>query len=132
MRDSKELPIPLLWNVARDLPGSGESFVGDMYEGPYFKVLKDFTPQAMCSYLPLRENGSCVKGITVYACDKGTNGIIVHKRSSDVAISVSGRQGLPTSFYFQEGEEIVTLGLMAVDTFDQHGPYLLVRHFPLF
>lgn len=105
---------------------------------PHSRVLNSFTAQAMCSYLPLRENGVPVKGITVYACSKGTNSVIVHTRSSDLEVSATGRRGPPTSFYFRDGEEIVTMGLAAFDDYtdqsfddymDQSGPYLMVRHF---
>ncbi|UKZ60462.1 uncharacterized protein TrAtP1_001740 [Trichoderma atroviride] len=127
---SEELPLRVLWDVTRDLPDSGESFLGETYKErePHFRVLKYFGPQVMCSYLPLRENGIPVKGITVYACDKGTNSVIVHTRSSDLVVSATGRRGTPTSFYFRDGEEIVTMGLAAIDDgMAQYGPYLTFK-----
>ncbi|PON29560.1 hypothetical protein TGAM01_v201809 [Trichoderma gamsii] len=136
---SEELLLRVFWDVARDLPGSGESFLGEMYKDgpPHSRVLNSFTAQAMCSYLPLRENGVPVKGITVYACSKGTNSVIVHTRSSDLEVSATGRRGTPTSFYFRDGEEIVTMGLAAFDDYtdqsfddymDQSGPYLMLEN----
>lgn len=132
LKYSEELPLRVFWDVTRDLPDSGESFLGETYKDrvPHFRVLNYFTPQVMCSYLPLRENGVPVKGITVYACGKGTNSVIVHTRSSDLGVSATGRRGTPTSFYFRDGEEIVTIGLAAVDEYmDQSGPYLIVRRY---
>jgi hypothetical protein len=125
----RKLPLP--WDVTRDLPGSGEAFIVEDYRfrAPHFRELYGFWPKAMCSYLPLRENGVPVKGITVYACDRGTNSVIVHTRRSDLEVSATGRRGTPTSFYFREGEDIVTIGMVGSGSFiDQFGPYLMVRH----
>lgn len=66
----------------------------------------------------------------MYTSERGTHGIIVHKRSSDLAMLAPGRQGVPMSFYFRDDEEIVTIGLVATDS--DFGPFLMVRHCPSF
>ncbi|KAK1252699.1 hypothetical protein MKX08_003886 [Trichoderma sp. CBMAI-0020] len=128
-RTKRSQGIPVFWDVDRDLPGSGEAFLAahSKYYAPQFRVLHGFQPQAMCSCLPLRENGVPVRGITVYACDRGTNSVIVHTRSSDVEVSAPGRRGTPTSFYFRQGEEIVTMGMVGARHSDRLGPYLVFK-----
>jgi hypothetical protein len=85
----------------------------------------------MCRYLPLQQDGHHVKGMTVYTSYYGTSSIILHGGNSDVVVSTPNRRGSPISFYFSEGEEIVTIGLVIIGFYDaQFGPYLMVMHCP--
>ncbi|KAL7919216.1 hypothetical protein ACQKWADRAFT_329966 [Trichoderma austrokoningii] len=124
------LPVPLLWDVTRDLPDSGDAFLAStsLRMWPHYWVLNGLMPQIMCSYLPLRDDGNPVKGITVYSCDEDTSGVIVHTKSADVEVSAPRRRGTPTSFYFRDGEEILTIGLVYFDHWNHAtGPFLLFK-----
>lgn len=131
-KNTRELPLPLPWDVTRDLPDSGDAFLAETCARrcPHYRVLNCLAPQKMCRYLPLRENGDPVKGITVFTCSEKTSSVIVHTKSADLEVSAPRRRGTPTSFYFRNGEEISTMGLVFIDDlYDQFGPFLLVRRF---
>ncbi|KAL6896360.1 hypothetical protein GGI43DRAFT_410884 [Trichoderma evansii] len=131
---SKDLPFQPFWDITQDLPKSGESFmvVSDsqfLSDRQFYSKLKYFPVQAMCKYLPFRENGCYIKGMTVYTSRQGTSGIVLHWKGSDLAVpSSQQRQGTPTSFYFLEGEEIITASLVVYNcNLSPIGPYLMFK-----
>jgi hypothetical protein len=77
--------------------------------------------------MPLQVDGQYARGITAYTTCFGISCIVVHRDDAHQAVSTPHKRGLPTTFYFREGEKIVTLGLVTTgQTNFQYGPFLLV------
>lgn len=120
-------PARALWNDSWDHLDVGEVNVAQMNQTKLTRRLTCYPGRLMCTYLPLQVDGQYATGVTVYTSFYGTSCIITHVNGDDYVSSSPGRRGSPTSFFFQEGEEIVAIGLITIGHNDgQLGPYLLV------
>ncbi|KAL7916110.1 hypothetical protein GGI35DRAFT_431792 [Trichoderma velutinum] len=124
----KDAPLNVLWDASSTLLHGGVSFVSHYYtELPNVRP-SPFPGRPMCRYLPLHPGGHHAKAITVYMFDLGTSCIVVHGKTTSRWVSVPLRKGVSWTFYFKEGEEIITLGLVTTgDRGRRSGPFLLFK-----
>ncbi|KAL6881039.1 hypothetical protein J3F83DRAFT_758044 [Trichoderma novae-zelandiae] len=127
-RRAENAPLRVLWDVTRNPLDHGVPFVAHFFKSQRAERSSCFSGRPMCRYMPLQFDGQYARGITVYTMAFGISCIVVHRKNSHQAVSVPNRRGLPTTFYFREGEKIATLGLVTSGYTDfQCGPFLMFK-----
>ncbi|KAL7963300.1 hypothetical protein V8C34DRAFT_267811 [Trichoderma compactum] len=124
----KDAPLNVLWDASSRLLQGGVSFIAHYYTEPHCGRPSAFLGLPMCRYLPLRLDGHHARAITAYVFDFGMGCIVVHGKAGPHWVSAPLRKGVARTFYFKDGEEIITLGLVtAGDRTRPYGPFLLFK-----
>ncbi|KAK4068579.1 uncharacterized protein Triagg1_7227 [Trichoderma aggressivum f. europaeum] len=124
----KDAPLNVLWDASWRLLKCGVSFIAHYYTEPPSPRPNAFLGLPMCRYLPLRLDGHHARAITVYVFDLGMGCLVVHGNAGPRWVSVPLRKGVARTFYFRNGEEITTLGLVTSgDRSRPCGPFLLFK-----
>ncbi|KAL7938102.1 hypothetical protein V8C35DRAFT_141044 [Trichoderma chlorosporum] len=121
-------PLNVLWDgVSTPFHGS-LSFIARLHTELHNMKPGPFPGRPMCRYLPLYFDGQHARAITVYLFNLGTSCIVVHGKTARQQVSASKKKGVSMTFYFKEGEEIVTLGLITTGPSGRRcGPFLLFK-----
>lgn len=121
-------PLQVLWDATWTPSKHGVPFVAQSVRNRLAEQSGCFPGRPMCRYMPLQLDGQYARGITVYTTCFGISCIVVHRNDTHQAVPTPHRRGLPTTFYFREGERVVTLGLVITGYANsQRGPFLMVR-----
>ncbi|KAL7822899.1 hypothetical protein V8C26DRAFT_191023 [Trichoderma gracile] len=127
-RRPETAPLQVLWDATWNPSKHGVPFVAQFFRHQLAERSSCFPGRPMCRYMPLLLDGQYARGITVYTTCFGISCIVVHRDDTHQAVSTPHKRGLPTTFYFRQGERIVTLGLVTTGhTNFQYGPFLMFK-----